>query len=602
MHTFSIIINDETFVEIKYTEILPLLREQNLVVWDVPLKINTTIDLIKSIAPKVIVCFLQARLNKHIEIKQNYTIEIYTNEYKTIEDYEETVCKENERLTPITYDEHGIPENLYKLSGERLEVELSKKGYVYNYKTYTGARAALREIILREDTPSPPVSGARTRAQTSQERIPGDPDTENRQPSTSTLNTLKTFQETLNRLSTTFADSGIFSTPGNPEPRDSLLSNLPPLPETPTGESEFFNFDNNPPNQNPESNRSPVISIHSERETSESESSDSEARSENEEQHIAGNMAAPLNPTKLGIPKCSGTPKETERLIAEINRQKKVNNWNDDVTRQYFYLSLQGPCQTWWENKEEFLNGKTWEELKVIFRNRFQATPGTTTWTKFTNRKQQEGENALDYYEEKNKLMKLTDIPLDDAKALDFFVEGLLPETRLQVKYRMPEENCTLEQLLKIIEKVQKVLLEEGTSSSSSANHEIKAMMIGLQNKIEALSNSRLENNVEQLVVATIARLTGPNNTANPPEITCYECKGKNHFAKDCKAPGKQERKPSNSMNSLGGGRSRSNSRDRSLERTKIGQPICQLCSSPGHSALSCAKLQIFKNGDHPKN
>ena len=231
-------------------------------------------------------------------------------------------------------------------------------------------------------------------------------------------------------------------------------------------------------------------------------------------------MDAVLNPLKLGIPRCTGDPSEVELLISEINRQKQVYNWDDARVRQYFYLSLLGKAQIWWEQNEDELNVKNWEDLKNSFRERFHPSPGTTSWTRFQERCQNPGEDAMTYFEDKNRLKKLTNIPLADPDAVNFFLEGLEPELRFQVELR--GNNDTLVALRENIRQIE-IILKQKAGGDSSRLDKIEAMMLNLQRDLDSFLKINFESQnkgIEQLLFAMLEKFDKISSTPQTTEIT----------------------------------------------------------------------------------
>ncbi|CAH0394407.1 unnamed protein product [Bemisia tabaci] len=98
--------------------------------------------------------FLRVRLGEDTDeasrqpLKKPY-VYTYVREYKSVEEYEERLKGTEPNYRAIKTDERGDPAEIFKLTKERIEWELAKKHYCYNYGTVEKARAALKWIIDR---------------------------------------------------------------------------------------------------------------------------------------------------------------------------------------------------------------------------------------------------------------------------------------------------------------------------------------------------------------------------------------------------------------------------------------------------------------------
>lgn len=338
----------------------------------------------------------------------------------------------------------------------------------------------------------------------------------------------------------------------------------------------------------------------------------------------------PINPTNVGIPRSRGDPTDVEVLVSELNRQKRVNGWDDQTTRQYFYMSLIGPAQNWWEENEVALNEQTWEQIKSSFKDRFQPSPGTTAWTRFQKRSQAPGEDALSYFEEKNRLKKLTTIPIEELDAVQFFLEGL--QTELRDKVELRGGNTDLQILRKNIKEIETQMRRGGRAGTAMGcdpqrYDKMEAMMLNIQQDIEGLRKVIHESpktGVEQLLVATLTKLATSQNPSGTVEPTCYRCRGPGHYASACTVPdhalpkgnskecyrcgdhGHYARECVN-LGPTASSRnfrptSRGPSRDRSAERPRSAPLTCQYCSGMSHTALACDKLKRDMMAAEKKN
>lgn len=85
-------------------------------------------------------------------------------------------------------------------------------------------------------------------------------------------------------------------------------------------------------------------------------------------------------------------------------------------------------------------------------------------------------------------------------------------------------------------------------------------------------------------------RTSAPKPATPLREAACYRCNSPFHFVRECPEPPPKPRDRENQGVPMPRNYD-PHSRSNSMNRTKAGQPICQLCGAPNHQALSCPKL-----------
>lgn len=135
------------------------------------------IDVLKALPSNTVLEFVQKDLGyKTVSLGKKKQHDVVVSTYDSIDDYEESVRRDDPHLVRAFHDEQGHINNIANSTSTRLEIELAKRGWVNTYSSVLEARAALRRIEKAGgDTPSPPVRSIRTRTQVRKETVQGDP-------------------------------------------------------------------------------------------------------------------------------------------------------------------------------------------------------------------------------------------------------------------------------------------------------------------------------------------------------------------------------------------------------------------------------------------
>lgn len=663
MHTVTLLINNENF-NLTILELLPLIRLNTPLRIDTHVKITEALELLKSIPVKKVIEFLTKRLGKVVSespSKIRPEITAYVPVYESVEEYESRVKELHPIVKSIEFDEEGNPADISRLTADRLEVELAKRLYAYNYSRVDTARAALRQIIANSPNSPPQLKSLiKTRAQKEREqsenqppRCHFDPEVPSFSGSTSAGKSivksvsLRGSEVVFTTGNSTFRDSGVDLAPNftlnsngnNPQNanRENIINSI--LPEIEFRE-EIVLKKRVRQGQNSESEHSDSQnseSKHSESQQSESEQSESEhLESEHTESEGEGQnppvMAQNPDFVKLRIPHFTG--KITEDIDEHLRRldvEKAAYNWNDDTAKRVLAYFLGGSARDWYDRKRAALEQLTWIQLKEEVKNRFQPAANRSALKTLGARKQKLSERPMDYFDAMSRLKTRVGNNLADLEFIIHVIDGLLPEPRRIVKQF---GNNTLEELEQNIERAEESLglNDNRTAESGSENlgqeekllkKKIDRLETLLTAQVTPLPNVDAENNTLTIdnLVAAISRLATQQgskeksqytseNMAAKTDILCYICKGINHYAKNCllnvnktqSQPGSADRYRQMTRSSSKERDNRNEQRDSSNERRNSGGPICQYCSGFGHVASSCRILEGKINGKMQKN
>lgn len=144
MHTLLVYCGNNLY-RVLYLELLPLLHQARLLEQDTHARISTVYELLNSLQPSVFLHYLRNALSIEIpeDVKFYY---IKRRKYASLAEFENEVLKRNPDLIQCKYSATGKITNISFFSKERLQVELAKIGYAYNYTRVETARKAFRTL------------------------------------------------------------------------------------------------------------------------------------------------------------------------------------------------------------------------------------------------------------------------------------------------------------------------------------------------------------------------------------------------------------------------------------------------------------------------
>lgn len=108
---------------------------------------------------------MEKRLNFKVTAPESSKVVVFTTYQQSVEVYETSISRKYPNLPAVEYDEDGFPLNISRFTQKRVEFELAKQGFVYNYSRLDYARSALRQVISKGGKTPSPLHQDRARSQ-----------------------------------------------------------------------------------------------------------------------------------------------------------------------------------------------------------------------------------------------------------------------------------------------------------------------------------------------------------------------------------------------------------------------------------------------------
>lgn len=651
MHTVTVLINHQSY-RLRIAELLPLLHQKILIQNNQPAKIEEVIHLLKCFSPIELVKFITNQLHKEIVPKQAYSVKFYQTIYKSTEEYEEKVTRKYADLNPgqAEYNPDGSIKNIHDLTKFRVEIELAKNGFVYNYTTVEEAKVQLRKIAEDCQTPSPILTSVITRSQAARSTNNSTP----HRNLTGRIVDYKEFVRTSKSFSQLSLDDPTTSQAGTTQNNSDWQSQLHDFKQyrnTKTADSisdtssekscsiaavEEATYVSPPnplrPSRLSEDPAQATANAELLQQHAEEETRPLQVHNNNEVPLLdQGDIMEPLAPQpqmkrlRLGDIQLQffygKEPTETEEYLRQLDHLKSFYDWDDATTIKAFAYKLKDPARMWYDNQEDELRAMAWADIKKVVRKKFQRVPGRTSLVSFTSRMQRPDETPTNYLETMIHLRRQLETELTDIDFIQIVINGLISESRRMVRM-FP--NQTLGNLRTNIENAEEATaissVPVSTVNTSTSFEGIAARLERLESLItnadahnlgtmqqppvpnpqtvQPIGTDQLSA-IDQRILATVAAIT---------QVKCYNCQEIGHFASHCPKPdtrnpssrnhNQAEQQTSSTTNAGNAGKSNihlnigNRSRSNSLSRNTSDVTPCPFCNRTGHTLAQCYDLK----------
>lgn len=194
-----------------------------------------------------------------------------------------------------------------------------------------------------------------------------------------------------------------------------------------------------------------------------------------------------------------------ETWIDKLKNTAMLNSWPDEFTLQTADMNLVGPAIDWYQAKRSEL--RTWQRFEQAFRKSFCVKQSLTeSWQRMTERVQEAGETAANYFLAKNKLCKVLKLAFVEVK--EQVLRGL--RDRALVQSLLGKDHCDEDELLHDI-----------VSFSSILGSDEKAKKI--VQSAQAKTSANLKN--------------APKPSRDTSSVKCWNCLAKGHYSSACQKP-----------------------------------------------------------------
>ena len=318
------------------------------------------------------------------------------------------------------------------------------------------------------------------------------------------------------------------------------------------------------------------------------------------------------------IPRYDGR-KESRVSIKEFIRAVKncqiLDGWTETEAVTVIKLCTSGPAATCLEHAEV----KTVNQARQVLEERFAESLGLATiMTKISDQNQRLDEDCVSFVERLERLKRPCTKALEESGIQE--VEAFLEKTLLatlkkgirndRIRSKLIEENpenlADAKTLLRTQEKLEKEFFgaeKEGSSKGTVGSLEGETLQKMIEKSIQEAFKKRSEE-VAALEQNTKKREGKEKRRFNDKsKVKCYNCRKMGHYANDCRAPKRQDKKEGQRAP-----RAKEHQGAKTDQGKKREPPECYYCHKRGHFARDCytkkrdeeTKSREPKNGDTP--
>jgi hypothetical protein len=276
------------------------------------------------------------------------------------------------------------------------------------------------------------------------------------------------------------------------------------------------------------------------------------ARLQAEVQTLQAQLAARPTSTKdmslvSVIPKWSGTEKAIPlgEFFEVIEGTAKIGNWSQIDKIQVAVLKLTDAARSFYNSASELHSSEvTWNQFKAAFHKRFRDVRSDQFhFMQLQSARQKKGETPQEFADRCRGLAQKTIVQVDDPVLQKFhyeqaermllasFSSGLTGMPGRQVRYARPSS---------MTEALQIAIFVHQAEAQEQRNEAFYASVEQARNPApdRARTETHMKSNAGRGTIRNgTQKLTCRSSTRNAQSdasVTCYECGGKGHFAREC--------------------------------------------------------------------
>jgi len=251
-----------------------------------------------------------------------------------------------------------------------------------------------------------------------------------------------------------------------------------------------------------------------------------------------------------------------DSFLKQYNRAALINGWSDNDKTLYIPAFLEGPALTFFDNIQNDITNIKWVDLEENLRKEFEPIAQTEMIRLILEkRKQLEDESTVSYINEAESLCRRIDKNMSQEEIVRNIMKGLRPNI---ARYIGIMNNKNLNELKENVRKYEMIEFMI-TGHIPQTPSEIRSDII--QNQLNQINNpiteeNKISNEIKELKQIIQKSLIMPekqkSNSFNHTNKTCDICGLNNHETNNC------------------------------FKKTNYRYIKCQLCDTPGHTALNC--------------
>jgi len=245
-------------------------------------------------------------------------------------------------------------------------------------------------------------------------------------------------------------------------------------------------------------------------------------------------VVPPFTPPQSYNPDCDNLAE----FLENYDKISQINNWDDNIKLGNFSLYLVGQAQTWLKVYALRNPNSDWKATVEALKNEFSFNAFVNeTKLKLRYRRQQQGENVMNYLRDILYLCDKVDPKMSNEVRREHFEQGLLPTYAYQIKLQKPNNFEEVQKLVKNISDAE-IEISHATElvkqiNMTSTTQEATTPKLSLAEEIAQIVRKEVGQAMQNLNIREgINRNRFPRTTDSRP--VCFQCGKPGHKKAVC--------------------------------------------------------------------
>lgn len=258
-----------------------------------------------------------------------------------------------------------------------------------------------------------------------------------------------------------------------------------------------------------------------------------------------------------------------DSFLKQYNRAALINGWSDEDKTLFIAAFLEGPALIFFDNIQDEISDIKWVNLEENLRKEFEPIAQTEMIRLILEkRKQLEDEPTVAYINEAESLCRRIDKNMSQEEIVRNIMKGLRPNIARYIGILGNKNLNELKENVRKYEMIEFMITGHTVQTPSQFKNDI------IQNQLNQIDNPIVEENkisneikeLKQIIQKSLFMSEKQKqNNINHTNKKCDICGLNNHNTNNC------------------------------FKKPNYGYIKCQLCNTPGHTAINCKKTNENK-------